>query len=261
MKSECGSDSIDPVYLRLLQIEVSPVTAREIVDIIIDHAGAAKSLWLANHNLHSSYLWSADPHFRDVYREADMYVIDGWPVLMLARLAARENGVRLNSEHRVGSSDWLDELIARRAPLSVVAIGGTPQSSRKAAAVMKESSPWIQWRAFDGYSFEKQDELEGGGVLDDALQPGSIVLVGMGMPLQEKWIASNLSRLHGIVVANVGGCIDYIAGEQSLAPRWMGRLGLEWAYRLACDPRRLAYRYLVEPIKFSGLLVRKKFGK
>lgn len=256
---KCSSDSIDPIYLRLLQLEVSPATAREIADVIIDYAGAAKSLWLANHNLHSSYLWSADPDFRDVYREADMYVIDGWPVLMLTRLASRGNGFRINSAHRVGSSDWLEELIARRTPLSVVAIGGTPQSSRKAAAVMKGSSPWIQWRAFDGYSFEKQDELQGGGTLEDALQPGSIVLVGMGMPLQEKWIASNLPLLEGMVVANVGGCIDYIGGEQSLAPRWMGRLGLEWSYRLARDPRRLAYRYLVEPIKFAALLVRKKF--
>ncbi|WP_219813756.1 MULTISPECIES: WecB/TagA/CpsF family glycosyltransferase [unclassified Rathayibacter] len=52
-----------------------------------------------------------------------------------------------------------------------------------------------------------------------------------------------------------GGCLDYIAGTQALAPRWMGALGVEWLFRLARDPRRLAARYLLEPLQLLRIVL------
>jgi len=69
----------------------------------------------------------------------------------------------------------------------------------------------------------------------------------MGMPRQEEWIAANSHRLSANLIMPVGGLMDYLTGRTSTPPRMLGRLGLEWAWRLASEPRRLAFRYLVEP--------------
>lgn len=83
-----------------------------------------------------------------------------------------------------------------------------------------------------------------------------ILLVGMGMGRQERWVLENRDRLDVPVVAVCGACIEYFAGSVKTAPRWLGPLGLEWAFRLLSDPRRFAWRYLVEPWLAIAFLVR-----
>jgi N-acetylglucosaminyldiphosphoundecaprenol N-acetyl-beta-D-mannosaminyltransferase len=74
-----------------------------------------------------------------------------------------------------------------------------------------------------------------------------VVMIGMGMPRQEQWIADNINSLGSAVVLPCGAAIDYVAGEIPTPPRWAGRWGLEWLYRLLAEPGRLWKRYLVEP--------------
>ena len=69
----------------------------------------------------------------------------------------------------------------------------------------------------------------------------------MGMPRQEHWIFENSADVGAGAICNVGGLMDYIAGETPTPPRWMGRFGLEWLFRLASNPKRLWRRYLIEP--------------
>ena len=74
-----------------------------------------------------------------------------------------------------------------------------------------------------------------------------VLFVGMGMPRQELWIADNLASLPLVPILPVGAAFDYEAGVQKAAPRWMGRLGVEWLFRLFADPKRLFARYCIEP--------------
>jgi N-acetylglucosaminyldiphosphoundecaprenol N-acetyl-beta-D-mannosaminyltransferase len=69
----------------------------------------------------------------------------------------------------------------------------------------------------------------------------------MGVPRQEQWIQENRDAIDANVILPSGATLDFIAGAKRMAPRWMGAIGLEWAFRLATEPRRLASRYLVEP--------------
>jgi N-acetylglucosaminyldiphosphoundecaprenol N-acetyl-beta-D-mannosaminyltransferase len=87
-----------------------------------------------------------------------------------------------------------------------------------------------------------------------------LVLVGLGMPRQEYFLLENLESLPPSTYATVGGAIDYIGGTTTLAPRWLGRVGLEWAWRLAHDPRRLANRYLVEPFALLARMLGRIVG-
>src|SRR5690606_21110319 len=87
-----------------------------------------------------------------------------------------------------------------------------------------------------------------------------ILIVGMGMPRQEIWVYENRSSLSATVILTAGACMDYIAGAVPVPPRWLGPIGLEWAYRLATNPRRLATRYLLEPWALAPRLVRAIVG-
>jgi N-acetylglucosaminyldiphosphoundecaprenol N-acetyl-beta-D-mannosaminyltransferase len=71
-----------------------------------------------------------------------------------------------------------------------------------------------------------------------------VVWVGIGVPKQEKWMAAMRERLHAPVLIGVGAAFDFSAGLVAQAPGWMQRLGLEWAFRLGAEPRRLWRRYL-----------------
>ena len=89
-------------------------------------------------------------------------------------------------------------------------------------------------------------------------------MVGMGMPRQELWIHDNFDHLSTTVILPAGAAIDYIAGVVPTPPRWMGKVGLEWTFRLAAEPKRLRHRYLLEPWSVLGLLaldfIHKFFG-
>jgi N-acetylglucosaminyldiphosphoundecaprenol N-acetyl-beta-D-mannosaminyltransferase len=77
-----------------------------------------------------------------------------------------------------------------------------------------------------------------------------IVWVGLSTPKQEYWMAGNLGRLDAPVMVGVGAAFDFHAGLKRQAPRWMQRSGLEWTFRLATEPRRLAGRYLKNNPRF-----------
>jgi N-acetylglucosaminyldiphosphoundecaprenol N-acetyl-beta-D-mannosaminyltransferase len=69
----------------------------------------------------------------------------------------------------------------------------------------------------------------------------------MGMPRQEKWILENHKELNAKVIMTCGAAIEYVAGTVNTPPRWMGLAGLEWLFRLRENPKRFAFRYLIEP--------------
>jgi N-acetylglucosaminyldiphosphoundecaprenol N-acetyl-beta-D-mannosaminyltransferase len=126
------------------------------------------------------------------------------------------------------SNDRLVERLRRENPeTSIYGIPGDPWEPAKFAAVAAEIA-----------DFEPD-----------------LLLVGLGMPLQEKICADLVDFGVSGVIATVGGAIDQLAGTQRSAPRWLGRFRVEWLWRLVTQPRRLAHRYLIEPLLLVGVLV------
>ena len=83
-----------------------------------------------------------------------------------------------------------------------------------------------------------------------------VLFVALETPAKELFLARHRDRLQVPFVMGVGGAVDILGGVRRRAPRWLQRLGLEWAYRLAQDPRRLAGRYVVGNTRFTWLVVR-----
>lgn len=215
----------------------------------IGHHRGERAL-LLNHNLHSVYLHARSPGFRRLYERADAIVIDGTPVRLAASLVARR---MLGSRWRIGSTDWIARLPQlTRGPRRLFVYGGTAAANRACVERLRTDLPDWTVDGVNGFA-ERESSIS---VMQEFAP--DLVLVGMGMPLQEEFLLANLDRLPPAVYATVGGAIDYVAGVASLAPRWIGGIGLEWAWRLLHDPRRLARRYLVEPLALPWLIVRSR---
>lgn len=222
---------------------LTPMTERQVVDLVL--ARPERPLRVANINLRAVQAYHRDPEFRAYTDEADVVLADGFPIWR----ALHQRYPQYGREYRVGSSDWLFRLLDERPDITVCAVGAAPDSARRAAEQARARAPQVTWLAYDGYDLAATEA--GQPSLDEALARADLVLVGMGMPAQERWIRTNQHRMTHGVVANVGGCLDYLSGEQVHTPRWIGRLGFEWAYRLVRDPLKILPRVTKEPLQVA----------
>jgi len=147
--------------------------------------------------------------------------------------------------------------VAARKAWRVFYLGSAREVSIKAADILRARFPGLYFRTHHGYfnaQFDSEPNKQVLAIIRD-YRP-HILFVGMGMPRQEQWIQENRSEIEANVILTSGATLDYIAGAKRMAPRWMGAIGLEWAFRLATEPRRLAHRYLVEPWGLVRAVVR-----
>lgn len=188
-----------------------------------------------------------DAEFRRILQETDMATADGMPLVWGARLL----GVPLQG--RVTGADMvpaLAELAARRG-YSIYFLGAAPGVAEQAVAILRQRHPTLR---VAGISSPPAHAISSGDpALIDACRAAKpdILLVAFGSPKQEKWIYSHAHLLNIPVMMGVGGTFDFIAGVTKRAPRWMQETGLEWLYRLACEPRRLWKRYATDLIGFG----------
>ena len=201
---------------------------------------------IANHNPHSLYLLRKHPEMRQFYERADLVELDSTPLVKFARLL----GLKTRQFHRCTYLDWRDHFwsLVNRNGWRVMYVGGTRDVIDVAIERLKGRYPRAQLQGHSGYFDAAPGSPDNAAVLKQirTFDP-HILFVGMGMPRQEIWIARNLEALPACAIFSVGAAFDYEAGAQKTAPRWMGRMGVEWLYRLAADPRRLFSRYCVEP--------------
>lgn len=137
-------------------------------------------------------------------------------------------------------------------------IGGAPDVLAGAAENFRRHAPWHDFIAIsDGY-FDKHDS---GAVLDRLRDAKvDILLVGMGTPLQEKWVHQHIREEHARLVLCVGALFDFVSETVPRAPQWMRRMRLEWIYRIACEPSRLWRRYILGGPVFLYRLLRYRLG-
>ncbi|GLB68297.1 WecB/TagA/CpsF family glycosyltransferase [Arthrobacter mangrovi] len=254
-----GNGKLPYRALPVFETHVTPLTADELLRELTFLITQRGRVFIGNHNLHSLYLNLTDSKFSRLYSLADFILIDGFPILCAANfeaVARRAPGVRLRGKHRIGSLDWVPRLGEVAGLRRVAMIGASPQANAEAVKRLSATSPHIAYRGWEGSSWNQKRSME---VIAEvrAFRP-QLTLVGLGMPLQEHFLEGNLDSLPDGVYATVGGAFDQIAGLQKAAPRFLGDYGVEWLWRLLTQPRRLGYRYLVEPWKLLAVLTRKQ---
>lgn len=241
-----------PRRVRLLGGDVDLITPRDVLRRV-DGAVAAngKSVLIANHNAHSLFLVRRSAPLRAFFAQADLIQINSVPLILWGRVL----GLPLERGMRSTYLDWRDDFwrLAEARRWRVFYLGGAPGVADTAAARLAPRYPNVTIGVHHGYFDPAPASGENRRVLAQiaAFEP-QVVLVGMGMPLQEIWASENRAALGCGAILTVGAAFDYEAGVQTAAPRWTGRLGVEWLARLIGQPRRLAGRYLLEPWSLLG---------
>ena len=184
-----------------------------------------------------------DPSLQELLCSCDLIVADGMPIVWASRIL----GTRL--KERVSGVDLIPHLaqLASNRCYGIYLLGASEKSSKRAAEVLQERFPSL--RIVGRYSppltsLANMDHEEILRRIEEA-QP-DILLVAMGHPKQERWLAMHRHRLKVPLCMGIGASLDFLAGEAQRAPRWMQTAGLEWLYRAAREPRRLAQRYLAD---------------
>jgi N-acetylglucosaminyldiphosphoundecaprenol N-acetyl-beta-D-mannosaminyltransferase len=181
--------------------------------------------------------------FKDFINHAQVVFCDGFGVKWAAHFLMRKEIIRLTPP------DWFDRLAGMCAEngISTFFLGTRQDVIEKAAAFIIKKYPGLKIVGFhDGFFDKDPKSSENQEVLAriNMLRP-DILVVGFGMPAQEKWISENWDDLQVKVAVPVGAMFDYMAGEVKRAPRWMTDNGLEWFGRLLIEPGRLWRRYII----------------
>jgi N-acetylglucosaminyldiphosphoundecaprenol N-acetyl-beta-D-mannosaminyltransferase len=237
--------------IKVLGFRVHPMSGDEVVQQIALAVGERRRLIMANLNLHAMAMMFESATMAGLFTQPDTQVmIDGMPVLWAANLS----GHRLPRTKRTTSLEFYDAMFRRGVAEGwrFGYLGARSQALEEGLAVLRRRYPGIDLDGRDGYF-----DLDAEAGIISWLQERShdVLIVGMGMPRQEEWIARTQGLVDTRVFLPTGGYLDYQVGAQKLAPRWMGQFGVEWAYRLANSPRRLSKRYLVEPFVLALRLV------
>jgi exopolysaccharide biosynthesis WecB/TagA/CpsF family protein len=225
----------------LLGVEMDALDTAEAATRIVRfaQAGVARRVFFVHP--HALDVASRDAELRAILRSGDLVLPDGAGIRLAARLSgtalpANVNGTDLTPE-------LLVELAVERIPVALV--GGAPGVAARAAA---------RWATRYGVTIAAtQDGFADAATYDAwvaSLPRPCVVLVGFGTPLQERFVERHLRDRAGIVAVTVGGLFDFASDDKPRAPMAMRELGLEWLFRLAVEPRRLASRYLVGGPRF-----------
>ncbi|MCB0791126.1 MAG: WecB/TagA/CpsF family glycosyltransferase [Flavobacteriales bacterium] len=242
---------------RSIGLDISLGTFQEHLDRILTLGETHTSSYVCCVNAHMTVEAHRDPRFAAVVNGADMATADGMPVLYTLRWL---HGQR---QERVAGNDLMPAVLQASAErgLRIFLYGGRQEVLDKIRVRVEKELPGMQFAGCYAPPFLPLEEMD--LVRDAAMIEASgahIVLVSLGCPKQERWMAAMSGRVHGVMLG-LGGAFLLYAGVDTRAPRWMRDLSLEWAYRLALEPGRLWKRYLVTNSLFLGLMFREAARK
>jgi N-acetylglucosaminyldiphosphoundecaprenol N-acetyl-beta-D-mannosaminyltransferase len=231
-----------PASVELLEVPLAITDYARTLDWIDATAARRGNGYLCVAAVHTVMASREDPGLRAAVLGADFTVPDGQPLVWALRLLGHE------LEDRVYGPELMDRACTRaaRTGLRFYLYGGRNHGAlAELARALRRRHPGLQIVGGHCPPFRALTAAEEDAVARDINQSGAdVVWVGIGVPKQEKWMARMRDRLEAPVLIGVGAAFDFHAGLIPQAPDPLQRLGLEWAFRLLQEPRRLWRRYL-----------------
>lgn len=205
-------------------------------------------------NVDHVVLASENLRFRRAYAAVDLSLADGMPVVWASHL------LRKPVPQKLSGSDLVAPLMALAAAKGwrVFLLGGAEGVAARAAVALRRIDARLKVVGTASPRIDLAEPAPYRAHLLDSIYSVAphLVLVGLGAPKQELWIHESARALCPAVLLGVGASLDFLAGTATRAPRWVSASGLEWAYRLGREPRRLWRRYLGRDWKFFGIMAR-----
>lgn len=244
-----------PRVVILLGVPFHDVTMQETLVYIDALIARGQPSYISTANLDFAAQASGDVELQRILWESELVLCDGTPLVW----ASRWLGAPLRE--RVAGSDLLPHLLARAAEKGhrLFFLGATAEVLEKAAAQCRERYPNLDICGFFSPSHAKLLDLDHAQIESRIREARpDILLVAMGCPKQEKWIYMHYQKIGVPVSLGVGASLDFMAGKFRRAPIWMRGSGLEWAFRLLQEPRRLFNRYFLDLLFFVRSLRRQR---
>jgi N-acetylglucosaminyldiphosphoundecaprenol N-acetyl-beta-D-mannosaminyltransferase len=216
-------------------------------DQVVEHASAGRGGFMCLCNVHVLTTALHDTRLREALGRAQIRFPDGAPVAwLLRRLTAP-------SARRIGGPDLFVHVVdrGREAELRHFLVGSTERDLDRLSSVLLARYPGAEIVGTHAPPYAPEPEVEPAVEKIRAAQ-AQLVWVGLGAPKQELWSARAAPLVPDATLVGVGAAFDFLAGTKRRAPRWMQRMGLEWLFRLASEPRRLASRYLRSNSEFMA---------
>lgn len=242
-----------PQTIEILRVPIARVTPEQALTELERLHERDEPAFVAHTNAHTVNLASDDPEFLGVLRRADLVLNDGKGVMVAARILGKRFPKDMNGNFFTPL--FLERCAKRGWP--VFFLGAGPGVADRAARMLEARFPGLKIAGTqDGYFETDEDAIA--AIRDSGAE---VVLVGMGNPLQERWIDRCLDRTGARIGVGVGAFFDFITGEVPRAPAWMNRFGLEWVHRLAKEPKRMWRRYILGNPKFIWGTLKQRFGR
>ena len=248
---EVSSSAIPRVDV--LGVQVSATSLGRAVDEI--------GTWIEDHRreyvcvtgVHGVMECQDDAELRAIHNASGLTTTDGMPLVWASRRAGIDDVTRVYGPDLM--LEVCEQVVAKN--WTSFFYGGAPGVPEQLAARLGQRFPGL--RVVGTYSppFRPLSPEEGDAVVSmiNDCRP-DLVWVGLSTPKQERWMAEFRDRLEAPVLLGVGAAFDIHAGLLRQAPPWLQERGLEWAYRLAVEPRRLWRRYLKNNPRFVASILR-----
>lgn len=227
--------------ISILGIKVNTITEDELNREISRIIKAGEKELVLNVNVNAINQALKHSFMQELLNRARVVFCDGYGVILGARILGTV------IPERITYADWMWSLSAlcEREGFSYYFLGAREGIAALAADRLREKYPSLKVVGTkSGYFTKTGRENE---VIIDRINGSrpDILVLGLGMPLQEHWLADNWEKIDARIALTGGACFDFISGSVKRAPRWMADNGLEWLYRLILEPRRMFVRYVI----------------
>ncbi|MDZ5254362.1 WecB/TagA/CpsF family glycosyltransferase [Clostridium sp. LIBA-8841] len=240
--------------MNFLNIEVDNLTMDEALDRAEKLILNKKPSYVVTPNVDHIVKLETDKDFQDVYRNADLILTDGMPLIWISKI--KGNPIK----EKISGSDFFPKLCERAAEkeYSLFLLGAAEGVAAKAAENLKEKYKGLNivGTYSPSYGFEeKEDEIKKIIKVINNVRP-DILAVGLGAPKQEKFLYKYRNQLNVPISLAIGASIDFEAGNVKRAPKIMQNMGLEWFYRLCKEPKRMFKRYIIDDFKIFKIFIK-----
>jgi N-acetylglucosaminyldiphosphoundecaprenol N-acetyl-beta-D-mannosaminyltransferase len=246
-----GSTNVWGVKFAAVQFDQSI----QLIDDLIQHGSPS---YFITANLHYLMLNESTPGLNDINNKAAFILADGMPIVWRSRFST------LPLPERIAGSDLIYALaaLAEKRQYRVFFLGGAEGVAQQTADILKQKYPGFVVAGVETPPFRDlwpHEEADLANRIREA-RP-DILMVALGQPRGEQWIHRWYQQMQIPVSVQLGGSFNFVTGEIQRSPKWIATIGMEWAHRLYCEPKRLGPRYWKNALFLCRSLVRDLLGR
>lgn len=240
---------------RAFQVMINCATRADLFAKVQQRWADGTGFALATINLDHVVKLESDEAFRSAYAAQDLVVADGNPIVWTSKVAKAPVDLIPGSELVLPLAQ-----MARDAGVSVGLVGSTDEALEGAAARLQRDVPGLEigLTIAPAYGFDPEGD-DARDILRHVADSGvKLVFLALGAPKQERFAALGRELAPHVGFASVGAGLDFLAGHQTRAPKWVQAIAMEWLWRMLSNPRRLVKRYALCALVLPGLMWRSR---